>query len=391
MAALRLVSVKYSERVGEPKEWVLEPLTLGNVNLMVGTNSTGKSRTLNTIGGFARMFVPQANLPRFFPIDADYDLTFETEEDKLRYVLVIKQGKVKKEEFFIGEDRLLFREPSGEGLIFAVEEGKHVRFRPPEGELAAVIRRDSLQHPYLEQLHDWAFAVRHYTFGTSLGKDHLAIFSPNAPDVDDRDANQVIGIFKKAQKCFGEKFTNAVKLDMSRMGYNVETISVKRPESVQLVQNGMPVDLQCICIKEAGISGLIEQNEMSQGMFRALSIIIQVNYSELAHSANCILIDDIGEGLDFDRSTRLIDLLREKASTSLFQLIMTTNDRFVMNNVPLEEWSVLQRHGCHVQVLNFENSRPLFEEFKFTGLSNFSFLEMDFANESIVMESDSDE
>jgi hypothetical protein len=34
---------------------------------------------------------------------------------------------------------------------------------------------------------------------------------------------------------------------------------------------------------------------MSQGMFRVLSLIIQVNYSVLAKKPNCILIDDIGK------------------------------------------------------------------------------------------------
>jgi hypothetical protein len=33
-------------------------------------------------------------------------------------------------------------------------------------------------------------------------------------------------------------------------------------------------------------------------------------------------------------------------------------------------------------VRNYENSRDVFEEFKFTGLSNFSFLEMDFISGS---------
>ncbi len=102
--------------------------------------------------------------------------------------------------------------------------------------------------------------------------------------------------------------------------------------------------------------------------------------AQLTKKPTCILIDDIGEGLDFDRSCRLIDLLREKAKASGVQLVLSTNDRFVMNRVPLEEWSVLQRQASTVRVLNYDNSRELFEEFKFTGLSNFSFLEMDFAS-----------
>lgn len=57
---------------------------------------------------------------------------------------------------------------------------------------------------------------------------------------------------------------------------------------------------------------------------------------------------------------------------------MSTNDRFVMNSVPLEEWSVLRREGGKVTVHNYSNSRETFDDFKFTGLSNFSFLELDF-------------
>ena len=108
-----------------------------------------------------------------------------------------------------------------------------------------------------------------------------------------------------------------------------------------------------------------------------------MNYSQLARRANCILIDDIGEGLDFERSAALIEILRRKAKdeTSSFQLVMTTNDRFVMNNVPLEEWSILQRQGCSVQVRNYQNSKRHFDLFKFTGLNNFDFLRYDFINE----------
>ena len=381
MSALKLISVKYSERVDKPKEWTLDGLTLGPINLIVGTNATGKTRTLNIIGNFAKMFVPQPNQPRFRPGNANYDLLFEKYGERLRYILMIENGKVMREEFYIGSDRLLNRGPSGEGDIYAEEEKKAIRFKPPVDELAAVIRRDSIQHPFLEQLHDWALAVRHYTFGTPLGKDHLAVFVKDAPDADERDANQVIGIFRKAERDYGTTFTDAVKQDMTRMGYNIEQVLLSNMESIKVIKGGIPAELQGICVKESNIDGIIDQNEISQGMFRALSIIIQVNYSQLTHSADCILIDDIGEGLDFDRSTRLIDLLREKAKISLFQLIMTTNDRFVMNSIPLEEWAVLQRQGGHVQVRNYENSRELFEEFKFTGLGNFSFLELDFAKD----------
>jgi len=113
-------------------------------------------------------------------------------------------------------------------------------------------------------------------------------------------------------------------------------------------------------------------------MFRALSLIIQVNYSLLAGKPSCILIDDIGEGLDFERSSELIKILIEKAKSGAVQIIMTTNDRFVMNGVPLEYWSVIDRQAGLVKLHNIQNSKDIFEEFKFTGLNNFDFFSTGF-------------
>jgi ABC-type Mn2+/Zn2+ transport system ATPase subunit len=108
-------------------------------------------------------------------------------------------------------------------------------------------------------------------------------------------------------------------------------------------------------------------------MFRALSLIIQLNYSQLASIPSCILIDDIGEGLDYERSSSLIKLLIEKAKTSAVQLVMSTNDRFVMNNVPLEYWCVMRRISNVSKVYNYRNAKKQFEDFELTGLSNFDF------------------
>jgi hypothetical protein len=119
-------------------------------------------------------------------------------------------------------------------------------------------------------------------------------------------------------------------------------------------------------------------------MFRALSLVIQLNYSEMTSQGWCVLVDDIGEGLDFERSCALIDLLMAKAKASSLQLIMATNDRFVMNRVPLEYWSILQRHGSQCKVFNYSNARARFDEFRFTGLSNFDFFAVDFLGEERV-------
>src|SRR5262245_52385298 len=127
MTNVRLKSVQYSERKGRPKEWTLNDLTLGPINLIVGMNASGKTRTLNIISNLAKQFVPE---PRYRPGNCGYDLIFDNQGQQLRYVLVVDGGKVSKEEVYVDGGQLLSRGPGGEGEIFAKEEGKKIRFKP---------------------------------------------------------------------------------------------------------------------------------------------------------------------------------------------------------------------------------------------------------------------
>jgi energy-coupling factor transporter ATP-binding protein EcfA2 len=382
---MRLVSVKYSELRGTPQEWTLDGLRLGSRNLIVGKNASGKTRVLNIINGLAGHLAGLRPLTLF----GDYDVTFDNDGRTLKYELRIEQQRVVKEKFSVGGSVVLDRGSNGEGSIRAdeIDGGKDIRFETPPTQLAAVVRRDAIQHRFLEPLHAWASSLRLYCFGTFLGKDRFAMFTEGGLPWDERDPNNVVALYRRAQEEYKEDFKREVIAAMHKLEYDVDDVGIQPPTSIRFV--GLPIlaglsgfggPLCGLYVKERDLSGITDQNSMSQGMFRALSILIQVIYSQMANKATCILIDDIGEGLDFERSWRLIDLLRHKVDDTKIQLVLSTNDRFVMNHVPLEEWSVLQRRGGHVQVRNYDNSREVFEEFQFTGLSNFSFLEMDFVS-----------
>ena len=174
MSTVRLKLVTYSERLGHPKEWTLDGLTLYPINLVVGRNATGKSRTLSVIWTLAKMLVAE---PKYRPLHAGYDVLFDGDGQAVRYIMQVESGKVTREEVYVGGELLLARRPGGEGEILAIEEHRKIRFKPPENELAVVARRDSLQHPFLEPLHEWAHGLRHYTFGTQLVSDWIAKLS----------------------------------------------------------------------------------------------------------------------------------------------------------------------------------------------------------------------
>ena len=51
---MKLYKLDYSQYEGEPQEWKIVNCTFGDINLIVGKNATGKTRTLNVIRGKIR-------------------------------------------------------------------------------------------------------------------------------------------------------------------------------------------------------------------------------------------------------------------------------------------------------------------------------------------------
>ncbi|BBC25057.1 AAA family ATPase [Pseudanabaena sp. ABRG5-3] len=380
---MRLKSVSYSEFLGEPKEWSISDFTLEPINLVVGKNATGKTRTLNVLSNLGKLLSGRKK-----PSELTYcsfDVTFEHDEHILRYILKILDHKVVFESFTNGEDVLLKRGEGGKGSIWHEDEKRSLKFQTPETDAAVVARIDAIQHAFLSPLSDWGSGVRHYFFGDTMGKNTISFLVDGASQPDPTNPNEVIGLFRKGAKQYPDVFKDSVIKAMNYIGYDIEDINATTPQNIQIQSNSIiPVTPIVLIVKERSLSGWTEQMEISQGMFRALSVIIHLQYAIYADHPSFILIDDIGEGLDFDRSCRLIHIIRQCAMDSKIQLVMSTNDRFVMNNVPLEEWALLSRQGGNIKVHNYKNSKAAFDNFKFTGLNNFDFLAMDFINENEV-------
>lgn len=368
---MRLKSINYHEWQDTPQEWQLETLSFGQRMLIVGRNTVGKSRSLSVTVGLARSLIG-VQLPG---MSGDYVATFDDDGRNYTYELKYLESEVVHERIVIDSVEYLTRGTGGVGKIIAekVGTGEFIDFQVPPSTLAAVARRDGIQHSFIEPLFEWANSLRYYQFG-GMAQGSLALFVPMGLQVDDRDQNAVVAIFREGLKLFGSSFVESIKKDLAAVDYEVDSVELASPLSVRFAPGGaQPVSIN---VKEKELPGITDQLAMSAGMFRVLALLVHVNFAQFKGSASSVFIDDIGEGLDFDRSCRLIELLRAKAVEYNFQLVMSTNDKFVMNHVPLDEWTVLHRSSSVVHVRNHENSRAAFDDFKFTGLSNFSFFEM---------------
>ncbi|MDR2692316.1 MAG: ATP-binding protein [Dysgonamonadaceae bacterium] len=375
-----LKKIEYSEYEGESNAWKFREVTLEKVNLLVGQNATGKTRTITVISWLANML---AGLQPQLLNSGNYTVEFSDNNDIYQYFLKIKQHKVLSEKLIFNGDIKVERNADGTGELFAeaVGSGQMIQFKISENQLIVFSKRDAVQHPYLEKLFEWANGVRLYAFGTPLGKD-VGFFTNdiNQLPVNPRDTNGVAALFVKGIQDFGKGFRDDIIELMGKIGYNIEKIDVAPNPIVGLIPTGLP--LQMIYIVEKSGTAMIFQMEMSQGMFRALSLLIQITYNIRKKSSTTILVDDIGEGLDFERSSGIIKVIVDTAEKdSEIQFVMSTNDRFVMNGVPLKYWQLIKRKGGECVIYNYGNSKDIFDEFEFTGLSNFSFLSTDFISQ----------
>lgn len=377
-----LKNIKFCRFKGQKYEWSMEgkpinglieqPVAFQEINLVVGKNATGKSKTINVIRQLSDLLSGDDKLSELLYDTSTYDLLFDDNGSEIAYYLEFEEGKVKQELLKINGEEKLSRN-SQEGRMFYEKANTFLEFQM-ENDKLAVSRVDNIQQPFFEPLQNWGKTLSHYRFGGQLGKNSL-LRDINAikedKEIDLKDSDKVAEIFFKGEKKFGEQFINVIIADMEKISYHISKINV---DTLKF----FPIPVFGLGVQEVDIEDITDQREMSQGMFRALSLLVQLNFSLLSKMPSCILIDDIGEGLDYERSKSLIDLIIKKVKGSSVQVIMTTNDRFVMNNIPLEYWSVIHRVPKKSLFYNYQNSKEIFEEFKYTGLSNFDFLSTEF-------------
>ena len=334
-----------------------------NINLIVGRNASGKTRFIDVVRWISDLLDSDANEAN--SNSYAFELLFQNNKDEIRYdVFSDDNAHINQENLIFNNEVKLNRK---KGLLYYENFGQNLPFET-DNYLLAINRRDYLQQPFFETLHNWGRNLSHYSFGGNMGKGQYKMDDwEDTNKINFKNFNKVNVIFNAGRVKFKEEYERKIIEDMETIDYHITSIMIDSA-SKYLFLKVQEKDLQLWTYFE----------NMSQGMARAFSLLVQLNYSLMAKIPSCILIDDIGEGLDYERSRSLIELIIKKVEGSNIQLFMTTNDRFVMNSVPLKYWSVIHREGNKSVFYNYQNSKKTFDDFAFTGLNNFDFFATDF-------------
>jgi len=293
-----------------------------------------------------------------------WEVTFKDEGSLIEYNFEIDHLKrIIKEEILIDKFYVLKRNIE-ENKIYSSLTEEFQEFYPPINLLTIHSRRDSKEYPFLEIISDLAKNV----FGFKFNNMNPRFYKSEPQHFDGLTSFDSIFTLIRFIKEKGEDtlkfYLKTCCNDLNQVGYRIKDIIFE--------QSDLDSSRDIINIFEGGFEFSYPHFMTSQGMFRSLTLILFTNYLLIEHLNSTILIDDFGEGLDYERATKLGKLIYDKiAEEPKIQFIASSNDSFLMDIIDINFWNILHREGGKVKAYNYENSKEKFEEFRFTGLSNF--------------------
>lgn len=351
---MKLIRLSYKD-----VNWELKSLELDLLNLIVAKNSTGKSRTLSTIDLLVKIITQRRDLNWGGRWEMDF---INAKEQKITFSFASSQkqgGVVTYETVEIDGKQVLNRTPEHIVQLRSDDSGSYDFVAPPINKLTLHTNRDRVKYSYLEDIVQWAENSYGFKFGNISSSTKLNLQEYDLLTTVDEIPSLFFSLSKRNQKY--------ILKDINELGYALTSLTAEdRGEFVVLYAT------------EEGIEKPLPHYRLSQGLFRSIALIIYVEYLISKKKPATIIVDDFCEGLDYERATKLGRLIFDKCLEGEIQLIVTSNDSFLMDVVDIDYWNILQRKGKVVTAINKRNNNEAFTKFRFTGLSNFDFFSSDF-------------
>lgn len=109
-------------------------------------------------------------------------------------------------------------------------------------------------------------------------------------------------------------------------------------------EDGSSQDILELHIHERGVTEWIPTTEMSSGMLRTLSLIVDIR---AALPGSVVVIDELENSLGVNCMPEVIDSLLERDDC---QFILTSHHPYIIDNIPVHAWKLVRRHGSEVRI-----------------------------------------
>jgi len=375
--------IEFSHRAGD---WEINNLGLGDLNLIVGENAVGKSNTWKAIKNFSEIINDltkhiQDNITDvYYFYDYENKITeywflvkFETESKKiLSYEILIEfesqikktiefenQINVRREILILDGKKIIYRESADKAEIYSESNKELISISPPSSSLVLKVRRDTKEYIEFEQLIFWASDKKFFSFCKINSYPSGVLLAQRLNNLDNRYVTSVL----------------------NDIGFYITDIDTFQ------ISPGSSVLNHRFVFEEINVEKKFYYKDISQGLKRTINLIVllenlvkekPVRDRYAWETSPYLIIDDLGEGLDYRKATNLGKYLFKRCEEESIQLIAISNDNFLLDVVDLDHWNILTREGSKVSTINKKSHPKIFEDFMFTGLSNFDLLTSDF-------------
>lgn len=330
--------------------WSLSSIPLGSLNLIVGKNAVGKSKTLDALVKIVKII--KGDLSGVF-LGHQCKLVFNLDEkEEMEYSYSITRNNTIESEFLKRGNKVIVERNGSETRI----NGEIVN--PPSNKLCVQSQRDTTKFPEFEAIMQWTEQIKGFSFSELSSSNFYMV--PSMFN-DQKELSELFEHISDEKKAF-------IIEKMCELDYRVGSI-----EQTKVTEN-----FTIISLMENGVSMPLLPNIMSNGMMRVFYIFSYLAYLSAEEGAKTLLIDDLGEGLDFSRSKKLSKIIFDYCEEHGIQLIATSNDNFLMNAVDLRHWIVLLRENENITAVCEKTHPEMFLKFKRLGLNNFDLFSTDF-------------
>ena len=286
-------SLHLTNEIGYIDEWSMDNICLNDLNLIVGKNSTGKTRALKVL----KVFVKSIIEGKF--VLGHFVFCFKTDENEaIVYEIKHSKGSI-YEKITINGSNILLNRNEETAEIYSYSEEKSQIIHPPANKLTLHVRRDVNEYPFFEKIVKWAEMVHFFNFGHL----HASSSFDNLSEEKEKTFSSNLSIGEMVSE-LSLKGKSDVITTFNEFGYNLTDIA---PD--------LQKDKKEIVVNENYLTQSISESSISQGMFRALSLLVFIQFMLEKKSLKTIIIDDLCEGLDYERSSKLgkkiFDILKE--------------------------------------------------------------------------------
>jgi ABC-type transport system involved in cytochrome c biogenesis ATPase subunit len=341
--------------------WTLQNLVLDRFNLLVGASGVGKTQILRALRSVQRLAIGrQMAHPVYFSIDfqhANQSYTWEVE------CSVSGHG-------FEGATRISNAPPttitrekltSSEGGVLVDRDQEKFLFKGAElpqlnraetalnllDEDSIVIVRDALINRIIDD---------HPYHATVPFDDELFELVSHLDTIERVRRvpleNAVLTAFI-LQERFPEQFAR-IKSTFTEIFPSVEDVAIERGHARENSSKREPSQRLSFRLKERGIPHWVPAEEISSGMLRSLTHLIELT---LAPKDSVVLIDEFENSLGVNCMGPLTDIIQSRASE--LQFIITSHHPYIINKIPKDHWKIVRRHGGTVTVTPATELRAL--------------------------------